>query len=254
MAIKRSAVAAIASRQSRKLRAPLHPSRTVVPAHGSGTQGAWKDPFDPRPYFIKLSSGKTSREYREKQAVFAQGEAADAVFYIQSGRVKLTVVSKRGKEAVVAILPEASFFGEGCLAGQPLRMATASSVQRSTIIRVEKGVMLDLLHQEPEFAEKFLAYLLARNVRMEADLVDHLFNSSEKRLARLLLLLANFGQESKPIPIIAKMSQETLAEMIGTTRSRVSYFLNRFRDLGFIDYDGIGMQVNSSLISVVLHD
>jgi CRP-like cAMP-binding protein len=167
--------------------------------------------------------------------------------------VKLTAVSERGKEAVVAILPEGSFFGEGCLAGQPLRMATASAVERSTVIRVEKRVMVGLLHKEPEFAAPFLAYVLSRNIRMEADLVDHLFNSSEKRLARLLLLMANFGQESKPIPLIAKMSQETLAEMIGTTRSRVSFFLNRFRDLGFIDYNG-GIHVHSSLVSVVLHD
>jgi CRP-like cAMP-binding protein len=176
------------------------------------------------------------------------------VFYLQSGKVKLTVVSKRGKEAVVAILPQDSFFGEGCLAGQPLRMATASAQQRSTIIRVDKQKMLDLLHRDSEFAERFLAYLLTRNIRMEADLVDHLFNSSEKRLARLLLLMANFGQESKPVPLIAKMSQETLAEMIGTTRSRVSFFLNRFRDLGFIDYNNGGMHVHSSLVSVVLHD
>ena len=168
--------------------------------------------------------------------------------------MKLTVVSKRGKEAVVAILPEGSFFGEGCLAGQLLRMSTASAVQRTSAIRVEKPVMLKLLRQEPKFAESFLSYVLFRNIRMEADLVDHLFNSSEKRLARLLLLLANFGQESKPIPMIAKMSQETLAEMIGTTRSRVSFFLNRFRDLGFIDYNGGGMHVHSSLVSVVLHD
>jgi CRP-like cAMP-binding protein len=155
---------------------------------------------------------------------------------------------------VVAILTEGSFFGEGCLAGQPLRMATASTVEHSTIIRVEKRLMVDQLHQEPDLAGRFLTYLLSRNIRMEADLVDHLFNSSEKRLARLLLLLANFGQEAKPIPLIAKMSQETLAEMIGTTRSRVSFFLNRFRDLGFIDYNGGGMHVHSSLVSVVLHD
>jgi CRP-like cAMP-binding protein len=168
--------------------------------------------------------------------------------------VKLTVVSKSGKEAVIAILPEASFFGEGCLAGQALRMATASADQKSTIVRVEKRAMVAWLHSEPEFAEQFLAYLLSRNIRMEADLVDHLFNSSEKRLARLLLLMANFGQESKPIPMIAKMSQETLADMIGTTRSRVSFFLNRFRDMGFIDYNGGGMHIHSSLVSVVLHD
>ncbi|HWR35052.1 MAG TPA: Crp/Fnr family transcriptional regulator [Clostridia bacterium] len=210
--------------------------------------------FDPRVLLAKLSSGKSSREYKEAESIFLQGDPADAVFYIQRGKVKLTVVSKRGKEAVVAILAENSFFGEGCLAGQPLRMSTANSAQRSTILRVEKKIMLNLLHQDPEFTERFLTYLLSRNIRMEADLVDHLFNSSEKRLARLLLLLANFGQESKPIPLIAKMSQETLADMIGTTRSRVSFFLNRFRDLGFIDYNGEGMNVHSSLVSVVLHD
>jgi CRP/FNR family cyclic AMP-dependent transcriptional regulator len=210
--------------------------------------------FDPRVVLTKLSVGTTYKEYQADEFVFSQGDAADAVFYVQSGKVKLTVVSKSGKEAVVAILPEASFFGEGCLAGQPLRMATASTVQPSTIIRVDKQAMVRLLHQEPEFAERFLAYMLSRNIRMEADLVDHLFNSSEKRLARLLLLMANFGQESKPIPLIAKMSQETLAEMIGTTRSRVSFFMNRFREMGFIDYNGGGMQVHSSLVSVVLHD
>jgi CRP/FNR family cyclic AMP-dependent transcriptional regulator len=176
------------------------------------------------------------------------------VFYIQSGKVKLTVVSSRGKEAVVAILQEGSFFGEGCLAGRPLRMATATAVQRANIIRVTKQAMVGLLHEEPEFAESFVAFLLSRNIRMEEDLVDQLFNSSEKRLARLLLLLANFGQESKPIPVVAKISQETLAEMIGTTRSRVSFFMNRFRKLGFVDYNGGGMHVHSSLVSVVLHD
>jgi CRP-like cAMP-binding protein len=210
--------------------------------------------FDPGPLLTKLGTRKTKQEYQVDEAVFSQGEAADATFYIESGKVKLTVVSKRGKEAVVAILPEHSFFGEGCLAGQPVRMSTASALQRSSIIRVEKSVMLGLLHQDPEFAERFLAYLLSRNLRMEADLVDHLFNSSEKRLARLLLLMANFGQESKPIPLIAKMSQEMLAEMVGTTRSRVSFFLNRFRELGFIDYNAAGMHVHSSLVSVVLHD
>jgi CRP/FNR family transcriptional regulator, cyclic AMP receptor protein len=210
--------------------------------------------FDPHALLTKLSAGKTSREYQAQESVFSQGAAADAVFYIQSGRVKLTAISKTGKEAVVAILSQGSFFGEGCLAGQPLRMATASVVERSTIVRVEKRAMVALLHQEPEFAERFLAYLLSRNIRMEADLVDHLFNSSEKRLARLLLLLANFGQESKPIPLIARMSQETLGEMVGTTRSRVSFFMNRFRELGFIEYGSGGMHVHSSLISVVLHD
>lgn len=211
-------------------------------------------PFDPSLLLKKLGTGKTAQDYQAHESVFSQGDAADAVFYIESGKVKLTVVSMRGKEAVVAILPEKSFFGEGCLAGQPTRMSTASVLQRSMIVRVEKSIMLGILHREPEFAEGFLAYLLARNIRMEADLVDHLFNSSEKRLARLLLLLANFGQEAKPIPLIAKMSQETLAEMIGTTRSRVSFFMNRFRDLGFIDYNSGGLHVHSSLVSVVLHD
>jgi CRP-like cAMP-binding protein len=243
-----------------------HPGKQIAPSHPVtvpettlsppeiGTSPEHSAAFDPRAFLLKLSTGKSKQEYQGDEAVFSQGDAADAVFYLQSGKVKLTVVSKRGKEAVVAILPEGSFFGEGSLAGQPLRMATASAVERSTIIRVEKRVMVGLLHREPEFAERFLAYLLSRNIRMEADLVDQLFNSSEKRLARLLLLMANFGQESKPIPLIAKISQETLAEMIGTTRSRVSFFLNRFRDLGFLDYNGGGMHVHSSLVSVVLHD
>jgi CRP/FNR family cyclic AMP-dependent transcriptional regulator len=244
----------------------IHPSKQIAPSHPVTTPEATLSPakvhppnkrtvvFDPRPFLAKLGVGKSKQEYQEDEAVFSQGDAADAVFYLQSGKVKLTAVSAQGKEAVVAILPEASFFGEGCLAGQPLRMATASAVERSTIIRVERLVMVGLLHREPDFAERFLAYLLSRNIRMESDLVDHLFNSSEKRLARLLLLMANFGQESKPIPLIAKMSQETLAEMIGTTRSRVSFFLNRFRDLGFIEYDGGGMHIHSSLVSVVLHN
>jgi CRP-like cAMP-binding protein len=210
--------------------------------------------FDPLFFVEKLKTGKSHLEFKEGGTVFSQGNPADAVFYIQSGKVKLTVVSKQGKEAVIAMLPEGSFFGEGCLAGQPLRMATACTIEPSIFIRVEKAAMLDELHQEPEFAARFLAYVLSRNIRMEADLVDHLFNSSEKRLARLLLLMAHFGRESKPIPLIAKMSQETLAEMVGTTRSRVSFFMNRFRDLGFIEYDRAGMHIHSSLVSVVLHD
>jgi CRP-like cAMP-binding protein len=243
-----------------------HPGKQIAPSSPDtvhktmaspaeiGTSSERTAAFDPRLFLAKLGVGKSKQEYQDDESVFAQGDAADAVFYLQSGKVKLTAVSTQGKEAVVAILLEGSFFGEGCLAGQPLRMATASTVERSTIIRVEKRIMVGMLHKEPEFAEPFLAYVLSRNIRMEADLVDHLFNSSEKRLARLLLLMANFGQESKPIPLIAKMSQETLAEMIGTTRSRVSFFLNRFRDLGFIEYNGGGMHVHSSLVSVVLHD
>jgi len=210
--------------------------------------------FDPNFLLTKLSVGKTRRDYVVDDVVFSQGDAANAVFFIESGKVKLTVVSKSGKEAVIAHLTDASFFGEGCLAGQPLRMATATILQKSTIVRIEKKAMVGLLQREPEFAEQFLAHMLSRSIRMEADLIDHLFNSSEKRLARLLLLMANFGQESKPIPVIAKISQEALAEMIGTTRSRVSFFLNRFRELGFIDYNASGMNINSSLVSVVLHD
>jgi CRP-like cAMP-binding protein len=235
----------------------LRPATNLEVAVRAVELGAAPEPaaaFDPRLFLEKLTTGKTRQEYQAGEFVFSQGDPADAVFYIQNGKVKLTVVSKRGKEAVLAVLQEGSFFGESCLGGRPLRMSTASAVLRADIVRVTREAMVRMLHREPEFAESFLAYVLSRNIRMEADLVDHLFNSSEKRLARLLLLLANFGQESKPIPVIAKMSQETLAEMIGTTRSRVSFFLNRFRDLGFIDYNGGGMHVHSSLVSVVLHD
>jgi CRP-like cAMP-binding protein len=210
--------------------------------------------FDLPILLTRIVAGKSVREYQVDDSIFAQGDSADAVFYIQSGKVKLTVVSTSGKEAVIAYLPEKSFFGEGSIAGQQLRISTASALQTAVIIRIEKTVMLGLLQREPGFSEQFLAHMLSRNVRMEADLVDHLFNSSEKRLARLLLMMANFGQDSKPIPAIEKISQETLAEMIGTTRSRVSFFLNRFRDLGFINYNSGGMQINSSLASVVLHD
>jgi CRP/FNR family transcriptional regulator, cyclic AMP receptor protein len=257
MAQKRSVVLEKKERNSSPIRhAPMRPVVACVTAFrpeeicNPAEQAA---AFDPHYLLTKIDTGKSIREYREAEHIFSQGDVGDAVFYIQSGRVQLTVVSVQGKEAVVAILQQGSFFGEGCLAGQPLRMSTASTVQRSTIMRVDKTTMLHLLHQEPEFAERFLAHMLSRNIRMEADLVDHLFNSSEKRLARLLLLLANFGQESKPLPVIAKIRQETLAEMVGTTRSRVSFFLNRFRKLGFIDYNG-GMHVHSSLVSVVLHD
>jgi CRP-like cAMP-binding protein len=210
--------------------------------------------FDLQLPLNKLMAGKSRCEYLAGEAVFSQGDPANAVFYIQSGRVKLTVVSMSGKEAVIAHLPAASFFGEASLAGQSARVSSATALEQSSIIRIERGVMQDLLHREPGFAEQFLSHLLSRNIRMEGDLVDHLFNSCEKRLARLLMLMANFGQESKPIPVIAKISQETLSEMIGTTRSRVSFFLNRFRELGYIDYNCDGMRINSSLVNVVLHD
>ena len=213
-----------------------------------------KRPFDLQLPLNRLATGKSRTEYAAEQSVFTQGDPANAVFYIQSGRVKLTVVSMSGKEAVIAHLPTGSFFGEAALAGQTARISSATALEPSSILRIDRGVMQDLLHREPEFAEQFLAHLLARNIRMEADLVDHLFNSSEKRLARLLMLMANFGQDTPPSPVIAKISQETLAEMIGTTRSRVSFFLNRFRDLGHISYDSAGMSINSSLVNVVLHD
>jgi CRP-like cAMP-binding protein len=210
--------------------------------------------FDLQIPLNKLMIGKSRRDYLAGQSIFSQGDPANAIFYIESGKIKLTVVSMSGKEAVISHLPAGSFFGEASLAGQKVRISSAYAIESSTIVRIERAAMQDLLHREPEFAEQFLAHLLSRNIRMEADLVDHLFNSSEKRLARLLMLMANFGQESKPIPVIAKISQETLSEMIGTTRSRVSFFLNRFRDLGYIDYNGGGMQINSSLVNVVLHD
>ena len=209
--------------------------------------------FDPTLILTKLKAGKTVEQYRDKQAIFCQGDEADAVFYIQKGGVKLTVVSKRGKEAVIAILHKGDFFGEGCLAAQPLRISTATAVQKLTIMRLDKKTTVGLLQEDPKFAEGFIAYLLSRNIRIEEDLVDQLFNSSEKRLARLLLLLAHYGKDSKPETVIPKMSQETMAEMIGTTRSRVSYFMNKFRKMGFIEYNG-RLHVHSALLTVVLRD
>jgi len=210
--------------------------------------------FDLQVPLNRLMAGKSRNEFLVGESIYSQGDPSNAVFYIQSGQVKLVVVSMSGKEAVIAHLPAGSFFGEASLSGQAQRTSSASAIADSTIIRIEKKGMQDLLLREPQFAEQFLAHLLARNVRMEADLVDHLFNSSEKRLARLLMLMANFGQDTAPIPVIAKISQETLAEMIGTTRSRVSFFLNRFRELGYIDYNGGGMLINNSLVNVVLND
>ena len=209
--------------------------------------------FDPQAFLAKVADGQTVTNYIERQAVFAQGDPADSIFYIHSGKVKVTVLSNQGKEAVVAILGNGQFFGEGCLAGQTHRMGSVIAITECTVARLEKRVVVRVLHDEPAFSALFLTYLLARNVRMEADLVDQLFNSSEKRLARLLLLLANFGKEGKPEPVIAKVNQETLAEMIGTTRSRVSFFMNKFRRLGFIEYNG-GLHVHSSLLNVILHD
>jgi CRP/FNR family transcriptional regulator, cyclic AMP receptor protein len=212
-----------------------------------------KPAFDPRSFLAKVGAGKKVIEYRKDQVVFSQGDAADAVFYLQEGKVKLTVLSKQGKEAVIAILGPGQFFGEGCLNGHLLRIATTRTIEKSVITRIEKATMIATLHNELEFSELFMAYLLSRTGRIEEDLIDQLFNSSEKRLARLLLLLANFGKEGRPEPIVGKFSQETLAEMIGTTRSRVSFFMNKFRKLGFIEYNG-HLEVHSSLLNVVLND
>jgi CRP/FNR family cyclic AMP-dependent transcriptional regulator len=210
--------------------------------------------FEPRAFLAGMTAGKTSREYRTGQGVFAQGDTADAVFYIQAGKVKVTVTSAQGKEVLIATLRRGDFFGEGSLAGQPLRMSTAGALQSSSIVRIAKKTMVRLLHRKPEFGELFIAYLLLRNVRIEEDLVDHLFNSSEKRLARAFLLLAQFGKASAPQTVIPRMTTDTLASMVGTTRARVSQFMSRFRKLGFIDYEGNGLRVHSGLLTVVLHD
>ena len=212
-----------------------------------------KPTFDLTRLLAQNCDGRTIIDYARGHVIFAQGDPADAIFYIQKGEVKLTVVSKPGREGVLAILGSGDFFGESCLAGQPLTMKTATVIGDATIIRVEKQAMIRLLRQDPTFSELFMMHLLSRNIRIEEDLVDQLFNSSEKRLARILLLLANFGKEGKPEPLIAKISQETLAEMIGTTRSRVSFFMNKFRKLGFIEYNG-GLHVHSSLLNVILLD
>ena len=213
--------------------------------------------FNPKTFLATIGDGRKILTVPKKQAIFAQGDAADAVFYVQKGKVRLAVVSKIGKEATIAIVSEKNFFGEGALAGQLLRMGSAAAMTDCEILRVEKKAMMSALHREPAFSEMFVAYLLARNIRYEEDLVDQLFNSSEKRLARVLLLLAHFGKEGIPETVVPKISRETLAEMVGTTRSRVSFFMNRFRKMGFIHYAGGeegGLQVHSSLLNVVLHD
>jgi len=212
-----------------------------------------KDDFDPDAFLATIGDGRKSVLFKKKQGIFAQGDTADAVFYIQTGKVKLTVVSKTGKEATIGIVGEGLFIGEGSLAGQALRMGSATALTDCVILRIDKKAMMEALHREHKLSDLFVAYLLSRNIRYEEDLVDQLFNSSEKRLARILLLLAHFGKEGTPETVVPKISQETLAEMIGTTRSRVSFFMNRFRKLGFIHYNG-GLQVHSSLLNVVLHD
>jgi CRP-like cAMP-binding protein len=212
--------------------------------------------FDPEALLATIGEGRKAMLFAKKHTIFVQGDPADAVFYLQTGKIKLAVVSKTGKEATIGILSDRSFFGEGSLAGQSLRMGTATALSDCSVLRIEKKAMMQALHREHELSDMFVAYLLARNIRYEEDLVDQLFNSSEKRLARVLLMLAHFGKEGIPETVVPKISQETLAEMVGTTRSRVSFFMNRFRKLGFVDYgpeDG-GLQVHSSLLNVVLHD
>jgi CRP/FNR family cyclic AMP-dependent transcriptional regulator len=212
-----------------------------------------KSPFNLKLFLAKANGGRTNAKYRTNQSIFTQGDPADAIFYIKKGNVKLTVVSKQGKEAVVAILKVGDFFGEGCLAGQQVRMATAVAISECSVMKMEKAAVVRLLHDEPSFSDLFMAHLLGRNVKIEEDLVDQLFNSSEKRLARVLLLLANFGKEGHPELVIPKISQETLAGIVGTTRPRISFFMNRFRKLGFIEYNG-GLKIHSSLLNIVLHD
>jgi CRP/FNR family cyclic AMP-dependent transcriptional regulator len=213
-----------------------------------------RNEFDAKTFLSTIDDGRKIVPFQRKEMIFVQGDPSDAVFYIQKGKVRLTVVAQRGKEATIGILNEDDFFGEGCLAGQPLRMCSATAVTDCSVMRISKQSMMDVLHREHAFSDIFVAYLLTRNIRYEADLVDQLFNSSEKRLARILLLLAHFGKEGKPEIVVPKMSQETLAEMVGTTRARVSFFMNRFRKLGFIDYDSGSLQVHSSLLNIVLHD
>lgn len=210
-------------------------------------------PFDPKMFLSKVSGGRTVSECQKNQVVYRQGDPADSVFYIQTGKAKVTVVSEQGKEAVVAVLGPGDFFGEGCLGGQTLRLATVAALTECAITRIPKAEIVSVIHEQPAFAELFISHLLARNSRVEEDLVDQLFNSSEKRLARTLLLLANFGKEGEPEPILAKISQETLAEIIGTTRSRVSFFMNKFRRMGLITYNG-HIEVHRSLLNLVLHE
>lgn len=233
---------AVGSASGRRVRGPRRPAEPQP-----------KTPFEPKALLTHLGHGRTDIDHKSGQVIFSQGDPADAVFYLEKGKVKLSVVSNSGREAVLAIIGSGSFFGESCLAAQPIRLQSATSIGDSTVVRVPKQAMIELLRQRPEFSEVFMMHLLSRNIRVEEDLVDQLFNSSEKRLARILLLLANFGKEGKAEPLIAKISQETLAEMVGTTRSRVSFFMNKFRKLGFIEYNG-GLSVHNSLLSVVLLD
>jgi len=232
----------------------IAPSKVALMKTKNTRDGNGRDGFDPESFLATAGVGRTLVNLPKKEVLFTQGEHADTIFYIQKGRLKLTVVSKRGKEATIALLGPGEFVGEACIAAaQPLRQATATAIADCEVLRIARKDMLRVLHKQHAFSDMFVSFLLARNARIQEDLVDQLFNSSEKRLARTLLLLAQFGKDGKPETVIPKISQETLAEMVGTTRSRVSFFLNRFRKLGFIDYNG-KMEVHSSLLNVVLHD
>jgi CRP/FNR family transcriptional regulator, cyclic AMP receptor protein len=231
---------------------PRHTLTALDPTGGRGVANKSQPSFNTESFLAKIGEGRSIGKYRKDQIVFSQGDASDSVFYIQSGKAKKSVVSEDGKEAVVAILGTGSFFGEGCLTAEALRLATVSAMTECVIVRITKAAVVRLIREEPEFAGLFIAHLLARSLRSEEDLVDQLFNSSEKRLARMLLLLANYGKESRPEPVIAKISQDTLADMIGTTRSRVSFFMNKFRKLGFVDYSGQQIEVHGSLLNAVL--
>ncbi len=228
----------------------LHRENSMIPRAAAKK----KRNFDPNAFLATIGAGRKILSVSKKQTIFAQGDAADAVIYIREGKVRLSVVSSSGKEATIGILGGGDFFGEGCLVGQPIRMGSAIALTDCVVLRIDKKAMMEALHREHTLSDMFVAYLLARNIRYEEDLVDQLFNSSEKRLARILLLLAHFGKEGVPETLVPKVSQETLAEMVGTTRSRVSFFMNRFRKFGFVDYNGGGLQVHSSLLNVVLHD
>jgi CRP/FNR family cyclic AMP-dependent transcriptional regulator len=232
------------------------PKKTKVKTNGSPAQAtsmAAASRFDAQAFLMSVGSGRSTKKFSTNKTIFQQGDPADAVFYIQKGKVKLTVVSKQGREGVIAILSPGDFFGEGCLAGQPLHMATAASMAECVIVRIEKETMIRVLQQEPKLGEMFMAFLLSRNIQFEADLVDQLFNSSERRLARVLLLLANFGKEGKLETVIPRISQDVLAAKVGTTRPRINFFMNKFRKLGLIEYNG-GLKVHSALLNVIVHD
>jgi CRP-like cAMP-binding protein len=237
---------------SKKKTAPGKPSARQTSA--KQVEEAAKAPrFDDRTFLTSVGAGRSTVAFKPKEIVYRQGDAADAVYYIEAGKIQLTVVSEQGKEGVIAMLEPGEFFGEGCIAGQPFRMASATASAKSTIVRIEKAAMIRVLHEQPAMSEMFMAFLLSRNIQIEADLVDQLFNSSERRLARLLLLLANFGKEGKMETIIPTINQDVLAAKVGTTRSRINFFMNKFRKLGFIEYNG-GLKVHSALLNVIVHD